>query len=180
MIAEALERIRERHGIPTVADLAAHFLRNPIVPVHLAAALARSLQRYWAGDTEGAALTVLPQIEALARNLLLVENVGIYRRQRGQTPGQYPGLGFLLDAIAQDRNASWHRFLRTFLASPSGINLRNEVLHGLAQVGLVNAALLLQAAGYLAVLTLARLKRLRRQRMKTRGSGRVVHCRGMP
>lgn len=154
LIAEALDRIRDRFGIPPVSKLTWHFARRPIVPLPVATALARSFQRWWAGDGEGAAYTALPRIEALARNLLLAQDVALYRLQRGHSPGVYPGLGPLLDALATTGlNPDWHRFLRTFLASPSGMNLRNEVLHGYHDVEFVNAALVLQAAGYLALLT---------------------------
>jgi hypothetical protein len=154
LIAEALDRIRQRFGIPTVPELTRHFARNPIVPLSVATALARSFQRWWAGDGEGAGYTALPRIETLARNLLLAEDAALYRLQRGHSSGGYAGLGQLLDALATTGlNPDWHRFLRTLLASPSGMNIRNEVLHGYHDIELVNAALVLQAVGYLALLT---------------------------
>lgn len=154
VIAEALDRIRERFGIPTVRALARHFARNPIVPLPVATALARSFQRWWAGDGEGAGYTALPRIETLARNLLLAEDAALYRLQRGHSPGGYAGLGQLLDALATTGlNPDWHRFLRTLLASPSGMNIRNEALHGYHDIELINAALVLQAVGYVALLT---------------------------
>ncbi|MEU7529280.1 hypothetical protein AB0A74_26380 [Saccharothrix sp. NPDC042600] len=61
--------------------------------------IGRAFARFWAGDTEGAAFTITPRIEALARNLLVESDAGIYRVQRNQAPGQYPGLRFLLDKL---------------------------------------------------------------------------------
>ena len=62
----------------------------------LAASLARSFIRHFTGDFEGAAYTVTPKIEALARSVALACGLPLYRTQRQKSPGQYPGLGALL------------------------------------------------------------------------------------
>ncbi|MEV5898331.1 DUF4209 domain-containing protein [Nonomuraea fuscirosea] len=155
VLAEGLVRIAQKFGIPSEAELAGHFMINPIIDVGLAAALARAFQRFWVGDPEGAAFTAAPRVEALARNLLLVVDEPIYRTQRANTPGQYPGLGALLAFLkAKGVNESWYRFIYTLCANPAGgPNLRNDISHGfISFVNTTYAALLLQAAAYLATL----------------------------
>ncbi len=156
VILEGLARIIADWPIPTLAELAQHFAVNPAVPLDLAAAIARSFLRFWAGDAEGAAFTITPRIEALTRNLLIQADVGIYRLQRQQSPGQYPGLRFLLDELLKrGLDASWHRFMLVLCAHVVGFNFRNELSHGFilgVDDGL--AALLLQAAAYLADLNI--------------------------
>jgi hypothetical protein len=154
LVAEALVRIMERFGIPDEGELGAYFSRNPGVAPSLGAALARAFVRFWAGDVEGAAFTAVPRIEALARNLVLATRAGIYRVQRQATPGVYPGLGSLLPELRRHGlDESWYRFIHTLCVSVAGPNLRNEVAHGFVDdVGVVHAALLLQAAAYLASL----------------------------
>ncbi|WP_253851507.1 DUF4209 domain-containing protein [Actinosynnema pretiosum] len=154
VVLEALVRVIARHPIPTVDELTEHFCANPVIPLELGAGIGRAFARFWAGDSEGAAFTITPRIEALARNLLITCDEGIYRIQREQTPGQYPGLRFLLDKLL-DRglDPSWHRFILVLCAHVMGMNLRNELAHGFVDHcddGLT--ALLLQAAAYLASL----------------------------
>ncbi|MFF3672335.1 DUF4209 domain-containing protein [Microtetraspora malaysiensis] len=126
-----------------------------MIDVGLASALARAFQRFWAGDPEGAAFTAAPRVEALTRNLLLIIDEPIYRTQRTSTPGQYPGLGALLAFLkAKGMNESWYRFIYTLCANPAGgTNIRNEISHGFINfVNTTYAALLLQAAAYMATL----------------------------
>lgn len=153
LVAEALLRFPAHHPLPTSEELTEHFARNPLVDRPLAAALARSFLRWWAGDHEGAGFTVAPRIEALARNLLLATNAPLYRLQRERAPGQYPGLGFLLEQLRlRGFPESWYRYLFTVLANSAGWNARNELAHGfLDHLDLVTSALLLQCAANLAL-----------------------------
>jgi len=151
VVLEALIRIRHRYGLRTEDELADYFA-GPAVPPDLARAIARAYLRFWMGDAEGAAFTVTPRIEAIARNLLLSTNVGIYKLQREKSPGQYPGLKVLLDGLTQQGlDPSWGRFIHTLCTNPAGYNVRNELSHGfLDGMGDAFAALLLQVAAYLA------------------------------
>lgn len=152
IVLEALVRIIATNPLPSLHDLATHFLTAPHIDTQLATAIGRSFQRFWAGDTEGAAFTIVPRIEALARNLLLMSNVGIYRTQRQQRPGQYPPLRFLLDQLlTMGMDESWHRMIHLLCTHVAGLNYRNELAHGFVDgndEGIV--ALLLQAAAHLA------------------------------
>lgn len=154
VVLEALVRVIHKHEIPPLHELTEHFAKNPIVPPELAAAIGRAFLRFWAGDAEGAVFTITPRIEALTRNLVLASGAGIYRTQRQNTPGQYPGLRVLLDELLKrEMDPSWHRFVLVLCAHVAGMNFRNELSHGFvdnASDGI--AAILLQAAAYLAAL----------------------------
>jgi hypothetical protein len=151
IIAETLDRIWKKWG-PLSQDDLATFLQGPHVGASLAHALARDLLRYFSGDAEGAAYSGAPRVEALVRSLVLAMGLPVYRTQRAQTPGQYPGLGALLPALlAAGMDESWCRFLSSFLTSPVGANVRNEILHGFVdEVSRSVAALILIGALYLA------------------------------
>jgi hypothetical protein len=152
-VAEALLRIAEKFGLPTVPELAA-ILEGPTTPPDLALAIAKSFGRFWAGDYEGAEFTVVPRIEAQVRRLLLAADVAIYRLQREQTPGQYPGLGWMLTRL-QDHglDQDWYRYLHTVLTNPVGMNHRNELSHGLVvDTSMLRAAMALQCALHLSIL----------------------------
>jgi hypothetical protein len=154
LLAEALDGIRRRHGITSHADLTAFFADQPMVGEELAAAVARTLHRYWLADYEGAAFTAALRIESLVRRLVLAVGAGVYRLQRANRPGQYPGLGALLEVLRDHGlDGDWYRFLWTLCANPAGLNIRNEIGHGFvenASPGL--SALLIQAVLYLGTL----------------------------
>ncbi|MGX1268103.1 DUF4209 domain-containing protein [Streptomyces phaeoluteigriseus] len=152
MLAMALSRVADAYGIPSESELAEFFSQTPLTDEDLAHALARAFIRYWAGDAEGAAFTIIPRIETLVRNLVIAMDRGVYRLQRDQKPGQYPGLGYLLDILkAHGMDESWHRCVLTVCANPAGgWNIRNEVAHGfIVNMGMPVAAVVLQIAIYL-------------------------------
>lgn len=153
MIAEALRRVWSKWGPVSEGDLTAYLGQRSHVPGPLAAILARGFIRHFTGDFEGAAYTVMPKIEALARSAALACGLPLYRTQRAKSPGQYPGLGALLPELRKaGLNESWYRFLHTFLASVAGTNTRNELLHGFVdEITESTSALILTAALYLAV-----------------------------
>jgi hypothetical protein len=152
ILAMALSRVAEVYGIPSEEELQEFFAQAQLKDESLARALARSFIRYWLGDAEGAALTIIPRIETLARNLVLALDHGVYRLQRDQKPGQYPGLGYLLDVLKEHgMDESWHRCVLTVCANPvGGWNIRNEVAHGfIDDVTAPTAAVVLQIALYM-------------------------------
>ncbi|MDC7339220.1 DUF4209 domain-containing protein [Streptomyces lydicus] len=152
ILAMALSRIADVYGIPSESDLAEFFAQAPLTDEDLAHALARAFIRYWMGDAEGAAFTIIPRIETIVRNLVIAMDRGVYRIQRDQKPGQYPGLGYLLDILkAHGLDESWHRCALTVCANPAGgWNIRNEVAHGfIMNMGMPPAAAVLQLAVYL-------------------------------
>ena len=156
-LAAALHEIPARYGVPEQAELGA-FLEQWPGGSGMGDLLAGALIRYWCGDPNGAAFIIVPGIEMLVRGLVLSTNPGIYRLQKNQTPGQYPGLGALLPLLATLTNIteSRSRFLAALLNHPAGMNLRNRMAHGyVAAVGAPIAAVLLHAALNVAALTIS-------------------------
>ena len=153
LIAEVLRRVWSKWGPIGQSELAAYLGQRTHVPGPLASFLAQGFIRHFTGDYEGAAYTVTPKIEALARSIALACGLPLYRTQREKSPGQYPGLGALLPEMRKaGLNESWYRFLNTYLASVAGANIRNELLHGFVdEIGEPASALILTAALYLAV-----------------------------
>ncbi|MGW6308263.1 DUF4209 domain-containing protein [Streptomyces niveus] len=152
ILAMALSRVADTYGIPSEIELTEFFTQAPLADEGLAHALARAFTRYWTGDAEGAAFTIIPRIEAMVRNLVIAMDRGVYRIQRDQKPGQYPGLGYLLDVLkVHGLDDSWHRCILTVCANPAGgWNIRNEVAHGFVDnLGMPAAAVVLQLALYL-------------------------------
>lgn len=132
ILTAALHEIPYRHGLPDLQDISAFLATWPALDASLAPVLARALLRYWTGDSEGAAYTVIPRIESIVRGLVLASNRGVYRLQNEHKPGQYAGLGQLLPILEEEYRleVSRSRFLAAVLRHPAGLNLRNMMLHG--------------------------------------------------
>jgi hypothetical protein len=153
MHVEALRRIGERWGPIDEQELTNFFAQHEHVAKETAGALARGFLRFFNGDHEGAAFSVVPRIERVARDLLLRMGAVVFRPAQGNTVGTYSGLGVLLQML-EDRglDPSWGRFLGTLLTRAAGSSFRNHLLHGAVDdpsVGSTGLALI--AALYLAV-----------------------------
>ncbi len=126
-----LKKIGEKWGNPSEEELVEFFSASHIASAELAAALGRSLVRFYESDFEGAAFTVVPRIERLVRELLLKARIPVYQTELGQRPGGYPGLGSMLAKLTDtELDESWLRFIGTLLSRQEGLNYRNELLHG--------------------------------------------------
>lgn len=154
MIARALAEIAVTYGIPAEADLAEFLSDSSIIEDSVAQSMARTLIRFWTGDFEGAAVTAAIRIETLARGLVISLGAGIYKLQRTNVPGQYPGLAFLLKHLAErGMDTSWHRQIYNLCANPAGWNSRNDIAHGFVlDASAPMTAMLIQAMMYLASL----------------------------
>lgn len=156
ILSDALQRIGAE-GAPAGSDLEQFFLVGHAVTANEAGMLSRALERYWSGDAEGAAFTAFPVIEALLRNAALAADQGIYRLQKKQSPGQYVGLGVLLDLFVESYDVSERdrRFLNALLNHPGGWNVRNLMAHGyILRAGAALAAVLIYAAMKIVLLAL--------------------------
>lgn len=134
-LISALHAIPERFGLPMTQELLEFLAIWPGMSRSVVHTICFALQRFWVGDSEGVIYTVLPAIETLVRNLILNVNHGMYRLQQTHAPGQYPGLGAMIDLLPDllDIGPSWHRALKTILTHPAGFNLRNRLSHGIDQ-----------------------------------------------
>jgi hypothetical protein len=131
ILAEALDRIAQRHGVPDERELTLFLAEHGADP-DLAGALARALRRYWAGDLEGALHTSAVRVEAAARNLVLLLDEPAFTVANNDAQGRFVGLDQLLDILLRHGfDEDWDRYVRTLLLGPTGQNLRHAVAHGL-------------------------------------------------
>jgi hypothetical protein len=153
LLANALDLTRARFGIPTQDDLQNFILGSGTHPA-LARALAQALRLYWVREYTACVHLAAPKVEAAVRALLLELNEPVYRTAVGDSTGQFPGLGVLLDHLVNNGfDPDWERFLRTFLLS-EGDNVRNFVAHGfMDDADRRTAALTVRACGLLALIT---------------------------
>lgn len=151
--AEAFRRIGEKWSPMDLDELSTFLGQGLHVPDDVARALGRSVIRHFEGHHEAAAFTALPKVERIAREILLLLGVPVFRPPSSGSPGSYVGLGSLIDSLEERiLDPSWARFLFTLLASHTGANLRNEALHGsIVELGEGHSALILLSAIYLAV-----------------------------
>ncbi|MGW3441999.1 DUF7380 domain-containing protein [Streptomyces sp. NPDC001076] len=153
LLADALDIIKERFGIPGFGDLEEFIVASRTHPVS-ARALAKGLILYWVGEFDACVHLVVPKVEASVRALLLELNEPVYKTQVGDGVGQFPGLGALLPYLMDNGfDPDWERFLRTFLLG-DGMGVRNLVAHGFMDtVSREKAALALRAYSLLVLIT---------------------------
>ncbi|MFF5148135.1 hypothetical protein ACFY6U_52000 [Streptomyces sp. NPDC013157] len=153
LLADALDIIKDRFGIPCFGDLEEFISASGTNPVS-ARALAKGLILYWVGEFDACVHLVVPKIEASVRALLLELNEPVYKTQVGDGVGQFPGLGALLPYLVENGfDPDWERFLRTFLLG-DGMGVRNLVAHGFMDtVSRDKAALALRAYSLLVLIT---------------------------
>ncbi|MEU8787887.1 hypothetical protein [Streptomyces sp. NPDC048643] len=153
LLADALDIIKDRFGIPVFGDLEESISTSGTHPVS-ARALAKGLMLYWVGEFDACVHLVVPKVEASVRALLLELNEPVYKTQVGDGAGQFPGLGALLPYLMDNGfDPDWERFLRTFLLG-DGMGVRNLVAHGFMDtVSRENAALALRAYSLLVLIT---------------------------
>lgn len=144
--ADALDRLRDRFGVPARDDLV-EFFETPLIRPDVADSIARALELYWQESYDEAAHVILPRLEVVIRSIALAMHIVVVRPPRGEAPGGVRGLGDLLNALAGHYDESWRRYVKNALSEPTGLNLRNALLHGLiARADREQAAILLQLA----------------------------------
>ncbi len=150
--AEALDRARERYGQPSAEELA-EFFTTPLITAEIAERFARSLDLYWSGHFDEAALVALPRIEAVLRNVAREGGFAIVREPQPTKPGGVKPLGEILRLLEGGYPESWRRYLLNALVEPTGFNLRNVHLHGVrAAATREEAAILIQIACHLRLI----------------------------
>jgi hypothetical protein len=152
LLADALDLIKSRFGIPPLAEVEARLIEAGAHPI-MSRTLAKSLLLYWVGEFEAAVHLAVPKIEAATRALLLELNEPMYRAAVGDAVGVFPGLGALLEPLIEKGfDPDWERFLRTFLLN-DGENVRNLTAHGyMDDVNRETAALALRACALLVLI----------------------------
>lgn len=97
----------------------------------MAGRIADAVLRFFAGDEEGALHILVPQLEAAIRGAAARAGVVVIKTPRGPTPGGVRALGGILADLQGRLDESWRRYLANALADPLGVNLRNQLSHGL-------------------------------------------------
>ncbi|MFF4308469.1 hypothetical protein [Streptomyces sp. NPDC001601] len=150
LTAIQLDRIHERFR-PDEFEMIAALVHETVLPEPRARTLARAFLYYWLEELDAAACVALPQVEQILRELLR-SRVPVVSVAGGQSPGGVDLLGKLLQSMPEaGYPADWSRALELLLVDPDrGMNLRNDILHGLAGTPPKHhVALILQAALYL-------------------------------
>ncbi|MFZ4240380.1 hypothetical protein ACOZGD_35110 [Streptomyces murinus] len=150
LTAIQLDCIGERFR-PDESEMTAALAHETVLPEPRASTLARAFRYYWLQEFDAAACVALPQLEQILRQLLRPQ-VPVISVARGQSPGGVDLMGTLLQSMPKaGYPADWSKALELLLVDPDrGMNLRNDILHGLTDTPpRHHVALILQAALYL-------------------------------
>lgn len=155
--AQALQRIGERDDRPSVGEMA-ELLQGDFVDDETAERVASAIELFWDERCDESAHILVPRIERIVREMARQVGIPVVRAvEPGREIGGVVMLGSLLREMTPVfPDGGWHAYLLNLLADPLGLNLRNSIAHGLhGRVGPVDASLLVQAALFLASLSLA-------------------------
>ncbi|QCH24461.1 hypothetical protein DSM43276_02729 [Mycobacteroides salmoniphilum] len=155
-LVDALHEIVVRFGVPTTEELTTFLASWPGISAPAIHTIVRALHRFWSGDCEGATYTMLPRIETLVRSLILRTERGMYKLQDSHAPGHFPGLGAMLNLLAEEIpiDESRVRFLKMTLTESAGYNFRNKLSHGVEDYWYPStAAIVIHNALFIATLT---------------------------
>lgn len=128
----ALNRLREKHAVTTEA-LTASFEGHQLFVGQQMSLVTEGLSAWFAGDWVKATHVLVPQVEAILRNMLSLMGRSVRQYDLNVRGFKNIGLGRLLDdeAMKTDglRDVRFH-FMALY-ADPRAINLRNHLAHGM-------------------------------------------------
>ncbi|MFD0635500.1 hypothetical protein ACFQ9X_32070 [Catenulispora yoronensis] len=150
--AAQLDWVWERFA-PTVDDLVAVFDCPELVTASRTKMLARAFAFYGIGENDDVSVHLaVPRVEALVREILRGHGVPMLTVAKGDTNGGVLQMGTLIsnmEKIGFDEDRR-HSFVLTFTDGERGLNVRNDVCHGLVDCPpRPVVALVLQAALHL-------------------------------
>lgn len=154
--ARALKKIGGRDDRPSAGELA-ELLQGDFVDEETAERVASTIELFWEEHYDESAHVLVPRIERIVREMARQLGIPVVRAvEPGREIGGVVTLGTLLREMTPVfPDQGWHAYLLNLLADPLGLNLRNSISHGLhGRVGPVDASLLVQAALFLADLSL--------------------------
>lgn len=131
ILASTLDRMRDRYGDPDEAELVAA-LTTPQVDEPAARGFVRAIVRHHRGDFDAAAHLIVPRIERAVRSLARALGISVTTPPAGDRPGGVRPLGELLHDLRGRMPEAWRRYYTSLLTDPFGMNVRNTLLHGLA------------------------------------------------
>ncbi len=131
--AEQLDRVRERFA-PTVEDLMGVLDCPELGTASRTMMLARAFAFYGTGTDDDASVRMaIPRVESLVKEILRSHGVPVLTVAQGATNGGVVQMGTLISNIGkigfdEDRR---HSFALTLTDGEHGLNVRNDVCHGL-------------------------------------------------
>jgi hypothetical protein len=156
----AFDRLGKRFGVDLDALMA--FLRgSPLFPPSREALVKEGLTAWLAKDAVKAIHVLVPQVEAALRDLLAALGAAI-RRYDSKTGGfEVMGMGAVLGhaAFVGDVPNVIKFHFKTLYCDQRGINLRNQLAHGLADAGIMHMGLANWVVHSLLLLGVLRLER---------------------
>ncbi|MBK8284409.1 MAG: DUF4209 domain-containing protein [Ahniella sp.] len=96
------------------------------------ALIEESLWRWWNGDDDTVcALLLIPAIESLVQHRAEQRGIAVTSPAVGRRRAGFKSLGDLLASLSNRMDESWRRYLLCVLVSEYGLNLRNDLCHGI-------------------------------------------------
>jgi lysyl-tRNA synthetase class 1 len=132
----AIDRLREKYA-PTVDDLLTFLRQSPLFGVSKDAILREGIDAYWASDFIKAIHVLVPQVERILRDLLALLGIPPVKTVR-----RHPGIldaKNMNDALEDERVRAaltedlWRYLYILYVDRRGGLNLRNDLAHGLAK-----------------------------------------------
>lgn len=130
LMVEILDTIRDRLGTPDRNALI-DFFTTELIDASIASRLADALLRFFDGDDDGALHIAIPQIEASIRSAAAHLEIVVIKNPQGERPGGVRPLGALLADLRGRTDEAWRRYFVNALNDSLGLNLRDQVSHGL-------------------------------------------------
>lgn len=130
LMVEILDTIRDRFGTPDRTALI-DFFATELIDASIAARLADALLRFFDEDYDGALHVAVPQIEASIRSTAAHLGIVVIKNPQGARPGGVRPLGALLADLRGRTDEAWRRYFLNALTDSLGLNLRDQVSHGL-------------------------------------------------
>lgn len=148
---EMLDRMSQRYG--SLAQ-ASKWFESELIEPEVAERLGRAMELYESGDPDSAAALLAPRLERVVRRIASLVGLTVTKSpDRRGNPGGVKGLGQLIGALEGALDEPTRRYLRVLLSEVTGLNLRNRVGHGLADlIAQREAALLIHAACHVRLL----------------------------
>ena len=131
----SIDRVREKYA-PTIGDLLNFLRHSPLFSDSRDALLQEGLEAYWAGDFTKAIHVLVPQVERILRDLLALLGIPPVKTVR-----RHPGIldaKNMNDTLEDERVRTalgedlWRYLHVLYIDRRSGLNLRNDLAHGLA------------------------------------------------
>ena len=125
------EALVERKGL-NVEDLMMHFKSWPLLDIKNSFFLDTGIRRYFDGDYVSALHILVPQLEATVRTIFKKAGFATTSIKRGMAQHEETFNEFLSrEEVIASLGANYHKYLEMVMVDQTGLNLRNEIAHGL-------------------------------------------------